>query len=421
MRIWSLVAKSVLVVLMLPGISPTRSIWAEPDESLLGKAAGYPRGTPATMYREEFKVGSFSAVDQIVNTRGVPRGADVSPLERGEAPKVTYRYQGEAYTLDDYLERRRVVALAVLKDGRIVAERYRYGRTERDKFISFSVAKSVNSMLLGIALSKGLIKSLDDTAETYVAELKGSGYGPATIRQLLRMSSGIRFVENYDGRDDIARLRKATTGESRENPLAVLGSFRERLFPAGEKLGYSSAETMVLGYVVARASGDNLATLTSAWLWQPIGAESDAAWIVGVDGQEQAMGGFNAVLRDYARLGRMLADDGRVGDRQIVPIEYLLDATDPARQPEAFRPRKASPYFGYGYQFWLLPLRERTFAMLGIYGQALYVQAKSKIVMVHMAVNASPREIEANAERDAMWRGVLTSLGGDLQIAAGDR
>jgi CubicO group peptidase (beta-lactamase class C family) len=172
---------------------------------------------------------------------------------------------------------------------------------------------------------------------------------------------------------------------------------------------------MVLGYVVARAAKENLSTLSSRWLWRPIGAESDAAWIVGVDGQEQAMGGFNAVLRDYARLGRLMADDGRVGSDQVVPLEYLLDATDIARQPEAFRPMKATPYFGYGYQFWLLPMRERTFAMLGIFGQAVYVQPKSKIVMVHMSVNATPKDPESNIERDALWRGVLLSLGGDLR------
>jgi CubicO group peptidase (beta-lactamase class C family) len=388
---------------------------AEPDADALGKRAGYPRGTPATMYSEPHKVGSFSAVEQILKTRKVPRGDDVATFEHGEPADITYRFEGAKHTLDDYLDRRRVTGLVVLKDGKIVAERYRYGRTEHDKFISFSVAKSVNSLLVGIAVEKGLIRSLDDTAETYVPELKGSGYGAATVRNLLRMSSGVKFVENYDGKDDIARLGKASNGLSGESALEVLASFNEQLFPGGEKAGYSSAETMVLGYVVARAAKENLATLTSRWLWRPIGAESDAAWIVGVDGQEQAMGGFNAVLRDYARLGRLMADDGRVGSQQVVPLEYLLDATDIARQSEHFKPLKATPYFGYGYQFWLLPMRERTFAMLGIFGQAVYVQPKSKIVMVHMSVNATPKDPEPNIERDALWRGVLTTLCGDLQ------
>jgi CubicO group peptidase (beta-lactamase class C family) len=172
---------------------------------------------------------------------------------------------------------------------------------------------------------------------------------------------------------------------------------------------------MVLGYVVSRAAGKNVATLTSEWLWQPLGAEAEACWIIGSDGQEQVMGGFNAVLRDYGRLGRLLADDGRVGERQVVPLDYLLDATDVARQPDAFRPGKASSYYGYGYQFWLLPMKERTFALLGIFGQAVYVQPRSKLVLVHLSAQVSPRSAEANEERDALWRGVLQSLGGDTR------
>src|SRR5262249_11768032 len=162
--------------------------------------------------------------------------------------------------LDDYLDRQRATALLILKDGKIVVERYRYGRSERDRFRSFSVAKSVNSLLLGIALDKGLIGSLDDPAEKYVKELEGSAYGGTTLWQLLHMSSGVKFVEEYNGRDDISRLRRAALGETSESALELLASFNERLFPAGETMGYASSETSVLGYVVARATGKNLAT-----------------------------------------------------------------------------------------------------------------------------------------------------------------
>ena len=162
-----------------------------------------------------------------------------------------------------------------------------------------------------------------------------------------------------------------------------------------------------------------MAELTTEWLWKPMGAEHDGYWRLSSDGQEQSFGAFNASLRDWGRLGLLLANDGRVdgkpGSSQIVPREYLLDATDPARQPQAFKPRKATPYFGYGYQFWLMPLKERTFAMQGIHGQTLYVQPASGVVMVLTSVwegasgrqNAQPYE-----ERDALWRGVLQSLGG---------
>ncbi|MEO6016847.1 MAG: serine hydrolase, partial [Polaromonas sp.] len=144
-------------------------------------------------------------------------------------------------------------------------------------------------------------------------------------------------------------------------------------------------------------------------------AEHDAFWRISSDGQENSFGGFNASLRDWARLGLLLAQDGKVGGQQVVPRDYVLDATDPARQPAAFRPRKATPYFGYGYQFWLMPLRERTFAMQGIHGQTVYVQPSSGVVMVLTSVweSASGRQNpQPYEERDALWRGVLQSLGG---------
>lgn len=388
---------------------------AEPDEDALGKAMGYPRGTAAAMYAERFKVGSFSATDKILPTRFIEHGDKVTPLPAGEPVEIHYRFKNERFTLNDYLDHQRVTGLLILKEDKIAAEHYRYDRRAQDRFLSFSMSKSITSLLAGIALQKGLIASLDDRAEKYVPELRGSGYGEATIRQLLHMSSGMKFVEEYNGHDDCAKLANAELGRSAEKPLQVLASFQERLFPAGEKMGYASSESAVVGYVVARAAGKNLATLASEWLWKPLGAEAEAAWNLSVDGQERAAGSFNACLRDYGRLGLLLACDGEIGGKQIVPKDYLLEATDATLQPTAFRPRKASPYYGYGYLFWIFPMRERTFALLGIYGQAIFVQPSSGIVMVQTAATHEARDRAAGAERDALWRGVLESLGGHTE------
>ncbi|HPA17774.1 MAG TPA: serine hydrolase [Verrucomicrobiae bacterium] len=405
----------VAVLLVCVFLGQGVPLFAEPDEAALGKAMGYPRGTATTMFTELFKVGSFSAADKILPSRVVPRSGPVTPLTNGAPATIGYRYQNARYDLADYLEHQRATGLLILKDGAIIAERYRYGRSERDHFLSFSVAKSITSLLVGIALEKGVLASLDDPAEKYVAELKGSGYGRATVRQLLRMSSGVKFTEEYTGRDDIARLGRAERGGEPGAVLQLLASFTERAYPAGEKLGYASSEPMVLGYVLARAARKNIGELTSEWLWGPLGAEADAAWNISTDGQEGTHGRFNATLRDYGRLGLLLARDGNIGGRQIVSKEYLLDATDPARQPPAFRPRTATPYHGYGYLFWLFPMRHRTFAMLGIYGQSVFVQPDSGIVMVQTSVNQDPRGTQARAERDALWRGVLESLGGHVE------
>lgn len=414
MSLWQRWVPALLMaVLMAPAA-------AEPDEQALGKPLGYPVGTnTANWYEPTYRVGSWSALDKVpgILSAYVPAAATPSPLPRAARPwEVRYRYRNIGYTLDEYLDRQRITGLLILKDGEIVAERYRYGRKEEARFLSFSMAKSVTSLLIGIAVSRGAIASLDDTAGRYAKELAGSAYGDTTIRHLLRMSSGLRFTERYDGQDDVARLSRSVAGAP-PGVVAVLRGISERHAPAGERFTYASAETEVLGRVLTGATGRSMAALTADWLWQPIGAEHEAFWRLSPDRQEVAFAHFSASLRDWGRLGLLLANDGRAGDRQVVPLEYLLDATVADRQPEAFRPKRATPNFGYGYQFWLAPQRTRTFAMFGVHGQAVFVQPSSGIVMVQTAVLAGAgvaQDPEAYAERIAFWRGVLQSLRGEV-------
>lgn len=409
---------AVAVAVAIASLVASADAVAEPDEALLGKDQGYPVPTqPGAWGRNPYRVGSWSAMDRVpgVQVRNVARSGEVAPLPvAAQPPQIRYRFRNIGYTLDEYLERHRVTGLLILRNGEIVAERYRYGRTPDARFLSYSMAKSVTSMLVGIALERGAIASLDDPAQKYATALAGSPYGATPIRHLLRMSSGLTFAERYDGNDDVARMsRAAATG--RPPVVDVLRSIAQRHSPSGDKFVYASAESEVLGRVLSGATGRSLADLTSDWLWQPLGAERDAFWVVSQDGQERASGYFNATLRDWGRLGWMMARDGRVGDRQVVPREYVLDATDPARQPPAFQPRRATPYYGYGYQFWIAPGRERSFAFQGVHGQAVFVQPSSGIVMVQTAVNEFPsgqQDPLPGQERGAFWRGVLESLGG---------
>ncbi|TFZ01866.1 serine hydrolase domain-containing protein [Ramlibacter humi] len=390
---------------------------AEPDEARLGKDLGYPVGTRETWYANPYRVGSWSALDQVrgVLVRRVAASAQPMPLPpMASPPAIRYRYRNIGYSLDEYLERQRTTGLIVLKDGQVVAEHYRYGRRPDARFLSFSMAKSVVSLLVGIANARGDIASLDDPAQRYVKDLEGTAYGATTIRQLLRMSSGLTFTERYDGTDDIARLSYAFANNPRGS-IDVLRGISDRHSPAGEKFVYASAETDVLGRVVAGATGRSVGELTQDWLWKPMGAEHEAFWRIGRDGQEGHHGYFNATLRDWARLGLLLAHDGQANGRQVVPRDYLMDATDVKRQPAAFQPGRATPYWGYGYQFWLAPMRERTFALQGVHGQTVYVQPGTGIVLVLTSVweQASGRQDpQPYEEREALWRGVLQSLGG---------
>jgi CubicO group peptidase (beta-lactamase class C family) len=169
----------------------------------------------------------------------------------------------------------------------------------------------------------------------------------------------------------------------------------------------------MLAAVVRGATGMSLSEYLSPRLWEGIGAEETALWRTDKTGLELAFGNFNATLRDYARLGIVLANDGArpddAGAKQIIPREYLLDATDAKRQPEQFRPGKATPSFGYGYQFWIYPGNVRRFAMLGVFGQSIFVEPAMKLVVVQTGANATPDAGDSTLarERDALWRAVM--------------
>jgi CubicO group peptidase (beta-lactamase class C family) len=408
-----MITARVVALLFAVAAAVTVSVvaWGAPDELALGRSAGYPAGNVTNFGLDTYKVGSFSGMHRVMPSRPVRTGQDVLALRRGAALNVTYTFKDTTYSLQDYLDRQRVTGLLILRGDAIAAEHYQYARNDAHLFVSWSVAKSVTSLLIGLAADKGLITSLDDRAETYVPALRGTLYGQTTIRHLLRMSSGVRFTEDYSGADDIRTLFNAIFRFGPQ-PLETLASFDTRIAETGTRFKYATAETQVLCYVLRGATRKTIAELTEDWIWKPMGAEADAAWLVGRDGVEYCGGGFNATLRDYGRLGVLLARDGRLGDRQIVPAEYLRDATDAARQPPGFRVGEAAPGVGYGYQFWLGAGSSRSFSMAGVHGQLVHVHPASGLVLVHTAVWPTATDADGFAERSAFVRGLRAAVAG---------
>jgi CubicO group peptidase (beta-lactamase class C family) len=385
---------------------------AAPDEELLGQAAGYPVGSPTNwFYNERVRVGSFSHLDSILPHYTLTKPAAPRALPKiSSAPKIEYRFEQQTLTLDDFLNRQRVTGFLLIKDGEVQAERYQYDRKPDNRFVSHSMAKSIVSIAVGMALAEKKIASLDDTIARYVPELAGNPYGETTIRNMLRMASGVPFQETYDGQDDLAKFTRLRLTQ---DSVAAFRAFTTREVEQGTRFHYASNQTVALTLLLRAVTGSSMSEYLTTRLWQPIGAEADATWIKTKDGTEVGSGSFNAVLRDYGRLGILLANDGALDGRQIVPKDYLLDATDWHRQPEAFTPRKATPYFGYGYQFWLFPGEKRRFALLGVYGQSIFVDPELKLVMVITAAakNASVGKESLARERDALWRGVVGRYG----------
>lgn len=385
---------------------------AAPDEKLLGKAAGYPIGTRANWFFDEsVRVGSFSNLDRLLPHYTLQKAAAPLPIPAAAVePRIEYRFQNQTYTLEDFLAHQRVTGLLLIKDGEVLLERYQYDRKASHRFVSHSMAKSIVSLAIGIAVAEGKINSLDDRVSKYVPELAGVPYGETSIRNVLRMSSGVPFNEVYDGKDDLTRFTRLRYSQG---SIRALRDFGVREAEQGTRFHYASSETVILALLLRAVTGTTLSEYLTSRLWQPMGAEADATWIRTSDGTEAAAGGFNAILHDYGRLGMLLANDGVVGARQVVPKQYLLDATDARRQPDAFAPGRATPYFGYGYQFWVFPGAKRRFALLGVYGQSIFIDPELKLVLVITAAakNASVGKESFAFERSALWRGLIAKYG----------
>jgi CubicO group peptidase (beta-lactamase class C family) len=269
-----------------------------------------------------------------------------------------------------------------------------------------SMAKTIVAMLVGVALSEGRIQSLDDRAEKYVAELKGTPYGETPIRHLLTMSSGVRFTESYSGSDDIAMLVRLSLLAESDGGAATVLPFRTRDRAPGGRFHYASGDTQILGLVLRAATAKPLAEYLSEKIWRPMGAEADASWLIDKAGYEIGYAGVNATVRDYARLGMLLANDGALDGRQIIPAGWVLAATTPSAAQ--FEPGQTGSVLGYGYQTWIVPGREREFMLRGLRGQAVFVAPRSRLVLVHTAAgDVGGSEF---GELLALWFGVVREL-----------
>lgn len=396
---------------------------AAPDEGVLGKDRGYPiqRFGPAfTMFAEEFKVGTFSHMDKVLWPRTIKASPSPSSLVKAQrVPDISYPFENETFTLDDFMDRQRVTGLLIIKDNSIVVERYQYDRKQDMRLASFSMAKTVAALLVGVAQGEGLITSLDDTAEKYSPDLKNSAWGQITIRNLLRMSSGVKWSDTVSPglESDGAKLAAQSFYQRGRGGASAVSWVKESVSPQATVFNYNSAETFVLGVVLRAAIKRDLSEYLSEKIWQPIGAESDASWLIDYSGLEAANCCMNATLRDYGRLGILLANDGSWNGKQLVPREFVLDATDAERQPDFLKPRKANQFFGYGYQTWLYPYRTRTFQARGLFGQELIVQPESKVVIVITSVlknaNTTP---EIFVERNFFTGAVIKALGGKTDL-----
>ncbi|UGB37047.1 serine hydrolase domain-containing protein [Frateuria soli] len=302
-------------------------------------------------------------------------GAHVHALPQGRPLSVEGK--DTPAWLAGYMERYHIAGVMVLQDGQVRLQRYAKGFGPEQRWTSFSVAKSVTSTLLGIALQQGHIRSMDDTLGTYIPELRHTAYEDVTVQQLLTMTSGVRWNEDYaDARSDVAQMYLGACVDGRAHVLSYLAKL-PRQWPAGTRWNYNTAETDLLGILVQRATHRSLADYLSQTIWQPYGMADDAYWIKDeCDGSDTGGSGLSATLADYARLGQFMLGGGRIDGKPVIASAWLQGAV---RQQTGVD----EPGRGYGYLWWTDT--DGSYAAIGIFGQMVYVDPARKVVIAQVA------------------------------------
>lgn len=399
---WKKIALGVSGALVLAA----GAAWFSLDKETRGLLATLPTNRDLLFWSQPQRDAAFRALDRL------PVLAKARPIAAGGTPMALPAGAPLELPLDvaAYMAGQRSAALLVVHDGKVRLERYGLDFDAQGRWTSFSVAKSITSTLVGAAIRDGHIRSMDDKVSAYIPQMQGSAYDDVSIRQLLTMTSGVRWNENYsDPNSDVARFNKHVPEEGVDALVSYLRKL-PREVPAGTRWHYSTGETNLVGVLLAQATRKPLATYLSETIWRPAGMEHDATWILNRSGQEISGCCIQAATRDFARFGLFILDGARVGGRSIVPEGWLAEAT-------STRTGIGQPGRGYGYQWWTY--EDGSYAARGIFGQGLFIDPKRRIVVASNANwggGASDRT--ASAAREAFYRAVQKAVDDE---AAGTR
>ena len=385
---------ALLAALMVFGVAG----WFSLDKETQRLLATFPTNRDVLFWSQPQRDAGFRALDRLPVLAGVhvvPASPTPAPLPPGAPLKLPI-------DIDAYMSGQRSAALVVVHDGKLRLERYGLGFDSSGRWTSFSVAKSITSTLLGAAIRDGFIRSMDDKVSTYIPQMKGSAYDDVSIRQLLTMTSGVRWNEDYaDTNSDVARFNNHRPDKG----VDALVSYMRRLpreVPAGTRWHYSTGETNLVGLLLSQATNKPLATYLSEKIWVPAGMEQQATWILSRSGKEISGCCIQAATRDFARFGLFVLNGARVDGRSIVPDGWLAQAT--TGQADVGRPGR-----GYGYQWWTYT--DGTFAARGIFGQGIFIDPKRRLVIASNADwGSGATDRVASEAREAFYRAVQKAV-----------
>jgi CubicO group peptidase (beta-lactamase class C family) len=354
-----------------------------------------PRGLLVDKYSymsPPFNYHYFHHIDQLGFTLDTVRREGLV-LALGRSPKsfgVNYSVNGKQYTLEDYFTQNHVTGFLVLQDNVILLERYFHGARPEDRFVSQSISKSIVAVLIGIAVDKHLIDSVNEPVTRYLPELAATGYRNATIKNVLQMATGVDYSENYqDSTSGAARIGAALVS-GQQSFRDFVASMKPTATPPGTKFEYQSVNTQLLGMLIEKASGWSLNSFASQMLWEKLGAESDAFFYRSKNQKDIcAFACFNATLRDYGRFGLMMLNRGTSMGERIVSEEWVRQSTT-ADAPYLTPGPSAGGRMGYGYQWWLPAGHPGVFQAIGIYGQSIWVDPAKRLVIVQTSAWPTP-------------------------------
>lgn len=359
----------------------------------------------------------FQNASELYPTRTVARGEQSEPLpQRLDAlDGFTYEHEGRTRTIADLYTDMETAGIIILKDGEVLHESYGRGSDAGTRFTTWSLVKSITSTLIGVAVADGHIDSVDDMLSKYLPEVAGTAYEGVTIKQALQMSSGVRYDPNLwegEAKDTVKFITQSVvTGQRSAMELAI--AFPRENDP-GTTFNYNTAESQVLIELLRRATGMDAADYLEQKLWRPLGMEHDAGWILDSPGQDGAeIGGamFNAALRDWARFGQFIIQNGAWNGEQILPVDWVDRATvsdDPHLKPGVVHP---NPNRGYAWHWWTYA--DGTFTASGANGQTLYVDRDNGIVVARSSAWPQGYVREHDDQSFAMYKALAEWLADD--------
>jgi CubicO group peptidase (beta-lactamase class C family) len=371
--------------------------------STLSWAAAAPELPPQTGFLfwtpAQQRIG-YRNIEKIFPTRTVKRGANVFALPSdSDKLTVSYQYQGSQWNTEKFMRANHVAGLLVIQHGKIKLERYGLGETAHDRWTSFSVGKSVTSTLIGAAIKDGSIKGLESLIVDYIPALKGSAYDGVTVRQLLTMTSGVKWNEDYaDPKSDVNQFALGAPGPDGENPIVGYMKKLPREAPPGTKWVYKTGESDLMGVLLSRATHKHPAEYLSEKIWSKYGMERDAVWMLDRSGEELGGCCISMTLKDYGRFGLFFMQGGKIDGVSILPDGWNAEAT---------RAQVAH----YGFQWWVTQ-HDGSYDAQGIFGQTIHIDPKQDLVIVTSSAWPTADDEKYWRAGDAYFAAVTDALRG---------